>query len=173
MRTEIVPCTVLDSTPGLALQYKMRNTPLDKWLTTHELADRLSGTLRKGSKIGFLSRELLKSEAIAQTMGWGFESVPGSYITFNDAILEGDCHPLTEAGWHVDRMLHTHIWPEDHFELKYINVQGEHGNVTRQGVGIIVRKTGIQWIPGGHILFAMLTEYCPVKKTWTECVNPF
>lgn len=160
-------------TPTLINRILMRETPLDKWLTTPELNDRLSGTLKKNARIGFKYREQLKHEAIAQTLGWGFEAIPTTYVTFNDAMTEGDCHSLTEVGWHVDRLLYLNPFIEDEYELQYIIVQDVHGNIERQGVGLILKQTSISWIPKGNIVFALLTEYDSVKKTWTECVNPF
>lgn len=159
--------------PGVKMQVLMRCTPLSKWLQINDLADRLSGTLKKNARLGFKHYSQLEQEAICQTLGWAFEIIPTTYLTFNDAITEGDCHSLTEVGWHVDRLLATHIFPEDIFEIRYINIQDQEGNLLRQGVGIIVKQTSVQWIKNGSMCFALLTEYDPKLKTWTECLNPF
>lgn len=158
---------------GLQLQVKMRETPLKDWLNTSDLADRLSGTLRKNARIGFKHQSQLEHEAICQTLGWGFEILPTTYLTFNDAVTEGDCHSLTEVGWHVDRILNINPFDEDVFELRYINIQNQEGFIIRQGVGLIVKKTSVQWIKKGSMCFALLTEYDNIKKEWTDCVNPF
>lgn len=159
--------------PNMDNRLIMRSTPLKNWLITPDLADRLSGTLKKNARIGFKYYEQLKHEAIAQTLGWGFEMMPTSYITFNDAMTEGDCHSLTEVGWHVDRMLYLNPFKEDVFELKYIIIQNVDGFIERQGVGMVMKQTSISWIPDGNLVFALLTEYDVNKKTWTDCVNPF
>lgn len=158
---------------GIQLQVKMRETPLNNWLSTPCLMERLSGTLRKNARIGFKHSSQLEHEAICQTLGWGFETLPTTYITFNDAITEGDCPSLTEVGWHVDRLYSIHPFDEDRFELKYIIIQDKNGNIERQGVGLIVRECSIQWIKKGHLVFAMLTEYNLKTEEWTPCVNPF
>ncbi len=177
MDTKVVPFQHRDLfftlSLGLNLQVLMRETPLKEWLTTKDLAERLSGTLRKSARIGFKHGGMLFHEALCQTLGWGFEGVASSYVTFNDAVIEGDCHSLTEAGWHFDRMLHVWPWPEDKFELKYINIQDTNGNIERQGVRVILRETSVQWIRPGHLVFALLTEYDPKTGVWTECTNPF
>lgn len=164
-----------DYTKGIKMQKKkkMRETPLKDWLVDFELKDRLSGTLKKNASIGFKYINQLNEEAIAKTLGWGFESAPTTYITFNDAITEGDCHSLTEVGWHVDRMLNIHVFEEDIFSLKYIVVQDFEGNIIKQGVGVILKETSISWIMKGHLVFAILTEYDNKTKSWTECINPF
>lgn len=175
MDTQIVAFQHLDlkrKIPGLSNQLIMRETPLANWLTTSSLADRLSGTLRKNARLGFKYQSQLKEEALAQTLGWAFESVKSTYVTFNDAISEGDSPSLTEVGWFVDRLLAIHPW-EDEFLLKYIVVQDSHGVIERQGVGVIVKSTSIQWIPKGDLVFALLTEYDVSTKTFSECINPF
>ena len=158
---------------GIKNQILMRQTPLGKWLSDPFLSDRLSGTLRKNARIGFKHINQLEHEAICQTLGYGFEIRPTTYITFNDAITEGDCHSITEVGWHIDRMLNIHPFDEDIFELKYIVVKDQMGNDEKQGVGVILKETSIQWIKPGSLCFAILTEFDPKSKEWTECINPF
>lgn len=174
METKVVPILISSGiSRGLDNQILMRTTPLRQWLTNDVLKERLSGTLRKNARIGFKFNSQLVQEAICQTMGWGFESLQTTYITFNDAITEGDCHSLTEVGWHVDRLLTINPFSEDYFEIKYINIQDLNGNIERQGVGIIVRETSIQWVSPSNLIFALLTEYNPKTNQWTDCVNPF
>lgn len=157
---------------GLQLQIKMRSTPLNKWLSDKELSERLSGTLKKSARIGMRHSTLLEHEAICQTIGWAFEVTHASRVTFNDAITEGDCHPLTEAGWHIDRMISTCIWPEDQFECKYIIIDDADCG-RREGVGIVCKSTSVQWIGNGKLVFALIAEYDQVRKDWKPAVNPF
>jgi hypothetical protein len=174
METKVKEITISKNiSKGLDLQILMRETPLLKWFEILDLNNRLSGTLKKNSKIGFKCKSQLLHEAICQTLGWGFESIPCSYLTFNDPVSEGDCKSITEVGWHFDRLLCISIFPEDNFELKYINIQDEKGNIIRQGIGIIVKETSVQWIPNGHLVFCLLTEYDNIKNTWSDCINPF
>ncbi len=154
-------------------QLKMRETPLSKWLEDVFLKDRLSGTLRKNARIGFKYLDQLRQEALCLTLGWGFECLKSTYVTFNDAISEGDCHALTEVGWHIDRLINIHPWEEDTFILKYIVVQDKKGNIEKQGIGVVVKETSIQWIGPGNLVFAILTEYDPIKEIWSPCTNPF
>lgn len=160
------------NTPGLQLQVKMRSTPLNKWLSDKELSERLSGTLRKSARIGMKHNILLEHEAICQTLGWAFEVAPTTRINFNDAITEGDCHSLTEAGWHIDRIISSWIWPEDQFECKYIIIDDMDCG-RREGVGIVCKSTSVQWVGNGKLVFALIAEYDAEKKSWKEAVNPF
>lgn len=175
MNTTVKPIKMnLDNlSKGLKNQVLMRTTPLKNWLSNQDLSDRLSGTLKKNARIGFRHFDQLQHEAIAQTLGWGFEIIPTTYITFNDAITEGDCHAITEVGWHVDRLLNIHPFDEDVFELKYIIITDKDGNIDRQGIGVILKETSIQWISTSSLCFALLTEYDNVNKKWSNCVNPF
>lgn len=117
--------------------------------------------------------EQLKSEEIAQVFGYGFEIMPTTYLNFNDAMSEGDCHALTEVGWHADRMIFLNPFGSDEFKVSYIVVQDINGNIERQGIGIILLKTSVKWISPGSCVFSLLTEYDPIKKEWSNCINPF
>lgn len=157
--------------PGLQLQVRMRTTPLNEWLKDKELSERLSGTLRKNARIGMKSYSQLEHEAICQTLGWGFEAMPTTRLTFNDAISEGDCHAITESGWHIDRLLATWIWPEDRFECKYIII--DDGCGLREGIGVVCRETSVQWLGNGKMVFAIIAEFDRNNNKWKEAVNPF
>lgn len=176
MITEVKPLSesiINTKSNGIKNQILMRTTPLKNWLSTPFLSDRLSGTLRKNARIGFRHQSQLEHEAICQTMGYAFEILPTTYVTLNDAMTEGDCHPITEVGWHVDRLLSIHPFDEDVFELKYIVVKDNLSFDVKQGVGIVLKETSIQWIRPGSLCFALLTEFDPKTKQWSECVNPF
>ena len=176
MNTEIVPLSEeiksITNLPGLNIMKKMRSTPLKDWFNDEDLAGRLSGTLKKNNRVGFKVFDQLRHEAFCQTLGWTWESYQSSYITFNDAVSEGDCHAITEAGWFADRWLALNLFPEDKYELKYIIITMPD-DAKREGVGLICRETSIQWIQPGSLVFCMLCEYSSKTKTWTEASNPF
>lgn len=157
---------------GVTHQIKMRDCKLVDWLTDPFLSERLSGTVKKNHRLGMKVMEQLRQEALAQTLGWTWESIPSTYLTFNDAISEGDCHSITEAGWFADRWNAIKMFREEDYECKYIIVDDKAGN-RREGVGLICRKTLIQWCQPGSIIFCLLAEFDTVKKDWMEARNPF
>ena len=158
--------------PAIQYMIKQRTTPLTEWFNEPSLKDRLSGTCIKNHRLKFKVGEQLRHEAICQTLGWGWESMPASYITFNDAMSEGDCHAITETGWHADRWLSLQLFPEEKYEVKYIQISHSDGS-KREGVGLICNQTTIQWLPGGHLLFALIAEFDTKTGEWCEAVNPF
>lgn len=160
-------------TDGLKIQVLMRMISPAQWLEHDQLKNFLSGTVKKNALIGFKVVRQLRGEAIAQTLGWGFEIYPTSYITFNDALSEGDCSAITESGWHIHRMINIRPFSEDVFETKYICVHDSEGRIEKQGVGVVVKQTSVQWIGSGNLCFAILAEYDPKTKTFNECENPF
>jgi hypothetical protein len=111
----------------------------------------------------------------ARTSESGWSGASSTYTsarhTFVDAYTEGDVKALTEAGWHIERYIELSTFPEDHFETKYLNVEYKDGT-TREGVGMVVRQTSAQFIPGGHLVFAIVAEFDAVKKIWHDAVNP-
>ena len=130
-----------------------------------------SGTLRKNKRIGMVWREQYLHERAAYEFGWAFECLPRSRVTFGDAYTEGDVKPLTEAGWHIERYIELCPFPEDQFEAKYLNVEYKDGAL-REGVGMVCRQTSAAFVPGGHLVFAIIAEFDPVKKLWRDAVNP-
>ena len=145
---------------------RTRSMPEADWIENHS-----SGTLRKCKRIGFSYRTQYLAERVAYEFGFGFEIVPRSQITFGDAIAEQDCHPITEAGWHIERYMQLDVLG-DRFEAKYINVTRRDGTVA-EGVGIIVRETSAPWIPAGHIVFSIVTEFDKQLGEWRDAINPF
>lgn len=141
---------------------------------TEFIEDHASGTLRKNSLIGFRYDDQLTHERIAFEFGYGFESMPSSRITFNDAMTIGDCKPITEAGWFISRWIkiQSSIFPEDKFETKYIIVEDENGT-RREGVGLICRQTSYPYVKNGHIIFAIISEWDNSKKEYKSAINPF
>jgi len=167
METRVVPLSPpLAEVEALRRRVELRTMSDEAFVEAHA-----SGTLRKNKRIGMAWREQYLHERTAYEFGWCFECLPRSRVTFGDAYTEGDVHPITEAGWHIERYIVRSVFPEDHVEAKYINVEYKDGK-KREGVGMIVRQTSASFVPGGHLVFAIVAEYDPVKKLWLEAVNP-
>ncbi len=145
----------------------IRSLSADDWIDAHA-----SGTLRKNKRIGFTWRSQYLHERICYEFGFCFEILARSYVVFGDPITYGDCSFVTEAGWHIERYLTLSIFPEDYFETKYIEIEYPNGQ-KKEGVGIIVRKTSATWVPSGHIVFAIVAEFDPIKNDWVKVSNPF
>jgi hypothetical protein len=131
-----------------------------------------SGTLRKNKRLGFSWRGQYVHERIVFEFGWLFECVPRSRIMWGTPITDGDCKPLTEAGWHIDRYFSMSIFPEDLFEAKYISVSDSDGQPDREGVGIIVRQTSVPWVPAGHMVFAIVAQFNKQLEAFMPAGNP-
>ncbi len=158
---EIKKCTALKKVVW------QRTANAEEWIEKHA-----SGTLNKNKRLGMTWRSQYLEERIAYQYGWDFEIQPRSRIMFGDAFTEGDESAVTEAGWHIERYIETAVFPEDHYECKYINVEYAHGE-KREGIGILIRETSAQWIPKGHIIFAIVAEFDTETGEWKEAVNPF
>jgi hypothetical protein len=156
---------------GVQYQVLQRSTSPMKWFDNTLLKERFSGTLIKAQRHGLRVGEHAKHEAIAQTMGYLFEILPASRVTFGDALSEGDCHSITETLWHCDRLIANHIFPEDVFEVAWITVSEDSGE--RVGIGLVVKETSIQWIGSSNLLFAIVAIYDTVNHKWEAPVNPF
>lgn len=144
----------------------IRNMSESDWIETHG-----SGTLRKNKRIGFTYRTQYLAERVAYEFGFGFQILPRSQITFGDPITEENSHPITEAGWHIERYMEMNLFG-DRVEAKYVHVS-YRDNSQKEGVGMIVRDTTAPWVPPGHIVFALVAEFDPYRKAWNESVNPF
>ncbi len=168
METNIIPITEeLLNVKSLKRRINLRTMDAEDWIQNHA-----SGTLRKNKKLGMSWKSQYLEERVAYEFGWGFEVLPKSRVSFGDAISEGDCHSVTEAGWHIERYMEMSIFPEDVFECKHIDVE-YHDGVTKTGIGIITRQTSASFIPSGHIVFAIVAQYDKVKKEWLDAENPF
>jgi hypothetical protein len=130
-----------------------------------------SGTLRKNKRLGMAWKSQYYHERVCYEFGHSFEMLPRSYITFGDAITEGDNHFMTEAGWYMERYLNLDIF-DDYIEIKYIHVEYPDGS-KKEGVGMIIRETSAKWVPQGQIIFAVVAVFDPDKKQFTSCENPF
>jgi len=160
MQTEISKENIINTDNIL----NIRNMSEDDWIEKFA-----SGTLRKNKRIGFFYRTQYIHERICYEFGPVFESMPRSYVTFGDAITEEDCHPITEAGYYMERYMSKSIFKEDYFEVKYLIVQYNDGS-KKEGVGLVVRKTSCNWIPQGHLVFGIVAEF--KNNKWLEALNP-
>lgn len=138
----------------------------DEWTEKHG-----SGTLRKNKRIGFSTRTQYLAERVAYEFGYGFQILPRAQITFGDPISEENCSAITESGWHIERYMNMDVF-DDRIEAKYIHASHRDNSQT-EGVGIILRETSAPWVPAGHIVFAIVAEFDPIKKAWKDAVNPF
>jgi hypothetical protein len=152
--------------PALKNRVVLREMNAEDWIVRHA-----SGTLRKNKEVGMAWRAQYLEERIAYEFGWCFECLPRSRVTFGDAYTEGNCQPITEAGWLCERYISMLIFPEDHCEVKYINADYGDDEV-REGIGLIVRQTSAPWVPDGHIVFAIVAEFDPVRRKFKRAQNP-
>lgn len=150
---------------AFAQRVKMRLLPMDEFVET-----RASGTLRKAGYCGANTTSHSQHDRNAYEFGYKFEALPERFVTWGEARSEPDCHPLTEAWWLIERYASVSLFPGDEVEGKYIVV--EVGGVRREGVGIIVRKTSVTWLPKGYIVFAIIAQYDPKTHDFMDAVNP-
>lgn len=156
---------IRDSAP-FARRVTARRMTRDEFIERHA-----SGTLRKNTRIGMRMRDQYLHERTIFDFGWGFECEPETRVTWGSCLSEPDCKPITELGWLVDRYATVCAFPGDEFELKYIIVEYAGGE-RREGLGLVIRKTSADFIPEGHMVFAMITEYDVAAKRWADVVNP-
>lgn len=129
-----------------------------------------SGTLRKNARLGFDYKKQLLHERVAFDFGYGFEAIHESHVNWGTPITEGDCHPITESGWHTDRY-ESISFPGDEFEIKYLKIHTGNGP-DREGVGIIIRKTSASYVPNNYVVFSLITEVDTVKHDYKDAANP-
>jgi hypothetical protein len=167
METVIVPLDAqIQACTALQKRVAVRTMEADAFIESHA-----SGTLRKNKRLGMVWREQYLEERIAYEFGWAFELQPRSRVTFGDAYTESDSKAVTEAGWHIERYFELSTFPEDRFEAKYVNVEYKDGR-KREGIGIIVRETSADFVPGGHIVFAIVAEFDASRGVFLGAVNP-
>lgn len=171
METKVIPIPEKlkgDEWLHKVLSFKLKQLELSEeaWISEHA-----SGTLRKNKKIGFSYRTQYLEERTAYQFGWEFRILPRSKITFGDPITESNCSSVTEAGWHIERYISTRLFYEDYFEAKYI--YASDSEEIKEGIGIIIRETTAQWIPHGHIIYAIVTEFDKTTGKFKPAVNPF
>ena len=133
-----------------------------------------SGSLQKSRHLGFAYRSLYLQERCAHDFGWTFRALPRTRVTFGDALMEGDCPPLTEACWFASRLIARNAFPDsDRYELKYIKTYRTEitDSAEAEGVGVIVRTSSADWIPLGYLVFAIIAEW--KNGNWCDAENPF
>lgn len=166
--TEIVPLSINENDilnyPSFIRRIMLRKMSASEWIDAHA-----SGTLRKNKSLNFAWMDQYLSERIAYEFGWGFEIIPASRVTCGVPYTEGDCHSITEAGWHIERYITLQFFDEDVYTAKYIQVEYPDGT-KKEGIGIVVEKTSAEWIGNGKIVFAIIAEY---KSSWLPASNPF
>lgn len=160
--------TTIVSSNSTSKRAEIRNMPESDWIDTHA-----SGTLRKNKRLKFAVRKQYLHERANFEFGNGFEIIARSRITFGDAYSEADCKPITEAGWFFDRYitLNGAIFPDEWYELKSLNIEQEDGSRI-EGIGIVIRKTIAKWIPQGHIVACIITEFCHKTNQYLPAINP-
>ena len=136
------------------------------------LENHASGTCRKSTLLGFRTKDFLRAERIAWEFGHGFEALPTTRVTFNDAIAYGDEKAITECCWYAERhiTISRSIFPEDVYEVKYIHITEERGE--REGVGLILKQTSYPFIPSGFVVLAVIAEYDKQNHLFKPAINP-
>ncbi len=169
MFTEIVPATSLpeNAWPTMQARYDLRHASADQWIESHA-----SGTLRKNKRIGFRWYDQYLHERVVYEFGWCFEVAPASRVLTGAPYTEGDNHAVTESGWHAERYLTMQFFPEDEFQVAYLNVEDADGT-TREGIGIVVNKTSAAWVGNGKVVFAIIAEFDKAKQVFLPANNPF
>lgn len=41
---------------------------------------------------------------------------------------------------------------------------------TKEGVGLVLRRTSASWVPAGYLVCAIVAEYDPKAKEWKEAI---
>jgi len=145
---------------------KIRLMSADDWIERYA-----SGTLRKNKRLGMAWFDQYVHERVAFEYGYGFECPHRTRITFGDASTQGDCKPITEAGWFIDRHIEIRVFAEDYYETKYIIVETE-GSPRREGIGMVLRETSSPWIPAGRLVFSIVAHWSYEKQTFLPAINP-
>lgn len=152
---------------GIKKRIEIRFLSENDWIERHA-----SGTLRKNKRLGFTYRSQYLHERVAYEFGWTFNLVPTSRVLWGAPFTEGDCKPITEAGWFAERYINLCIFSEDYFEVKYINITNPDDTIT-EGVGLIVRQTSAPWIGTNNSLYCIIAEFDNKTKKWLDARNPF
>ncbi len=146
-------------------RYTIRTISMDDFIET-----KASGTLRKLKALGLNTASHGMHELVAYVFGYPFVACPERFVTWGEARSQPDESSLTEMGWHVERYASMCLVPGDEMECKYIT--SEIDGRKREGIGIVIRKTSVQWLPPGHIVFAIIAELDQKTHEWLPAVNP-
>ena len=163
--TEIITVPTTAQKSLFTKRMAARQMSMDQFIET-----KASGTLRKNKAIGMNVSSHSLSERIAYEFGYAFEACPERFVTWGEPRSEGECKPLTEVGWHVERYASVCLFPGDEIEVKYIIVEVD--GIRREGVGIVLRKTSVAWLPKGYMVFAIIAEYNQFTHDFNDAVNP-
>lgn len=167
LETKIVPLhDDIKACKALEQLVKLRTMSADDFIEHHA-----SGTLRKNKRIGMAWHNQYLIERVAYEFGYGFECQPATRVLVGKAITEGDCHPVTEAGWHIERYQNTRPFPEDIVVPRYIHVTPAEGK-PYEGLGMVLAQTSAPWIPKCHMVYAIIAEYDTIARTWKPAKNP-
>lgn len=158
---------ICDSVPDIGHRLAIRNLSNDDFIERYA-----SGTLRKNKRLGMAYKSQLYCERVAFEFGYGFEMLPATRVNIGTAITCGDCHAISECGWHCDRLIETNVF-SDKFEVCHIVADGSGGKNAslgkREGIGVYVKSTSAKFIPSGHIVFAIIAF--EENGQW-KCINP-
>ena len=127
-----------------------------------------SGTLSKSYKLGMNVNDEYFAQRVRFEFGNSFEILHSSRITYS-ALKLTPCFPLTELGWHAERMIELRNFEEDVFKVKYLTAEYPDGTI-KEGAGIIV-QTPAPWLPKGVFIFAFVS--LKVNGVFQEAINPF
>lgn len=157
--------TLIVSASERELSY--RKLTKQEWIERHA-----SGTLRKNAALGFNHHEQYIHERVCWEFGDVFVLVPSSRVMYGEPITEGDCKPVTEAGWYIERFITKmkSICPDDEFKAVYANIASPEG--ATEGIGILCRQTSAQWVTPNRTLIGIVTEYDVVNKCYKSASNP-
>lgn len=154
-----------DITAPFNLRVKSRLMSEDEFIESHG-----SGTLRKNKRLDFHYKRQYLLERTAFEFGYGFECIDETHINWGQPITEGDCHAITETGWHADRYPYI-AFPGDTFEVKYLHIT--NGLDVREGVGLIIRKTSAPFLPSNHVVYAIIAQVDNKTHQYLPAINPF
>ena len=166
MQTEVKHLTDVKALILRNNRVQLRELSEDVWIEKYA-----SGTLRKNKSLGMRFRDQYLHERVCWEYGYGFEIMPSSRVTFNDVQTEADCKPLTELGWHAQRIIEQRVFADDYYEVKYIILE-EQNYIRREGAGLILRETTSAWIPKGYLVFSIIAEFDTFKKEYKQAINP-
>ena len=166
MKTTNITKIVAKDKPNFSNRIKVRNMSNEDFIKT-----KASGTLRKNQSIGMNISSQLLHERIAYEFGYYFECLPQRFISFGEARSEGDCKPITEIGWYVERYKSINLYPGDEIETKYIIVEDSPGN-RREGIGLVFRTTSYKFVPNSYMIFCIIIKYNPITHDFEPAINP-
>lgn len=154
--------------------FEESNTVLDNLRTMSKeefIENHGSGTLRKNTRLGMNTHSQYLEERIAYEFGWEFMMAPTSRVQIGATISEGDCHSLTELGWHAERYMARSVFKEDKISVNYITFSDIEGN-TIEGNGLVINQTSYN-VPENHVIFAIVSLWNNETEAWEEAANPF